>query len=201
MRVEEFRKSLQAFDMDDVFIVASSYEMNPDLGDYVPAPGASTINLFTSSQDVVVETIKRASAFSTHYGQDFMVENLLWSGAKLLNSCDDTLRQKLEEQTIGWPVEYMTGPVYFKLLMQTILAASPESLRGLTTVLQSTTLKDFDGENVSEFVSFARGAIEQLRNNMALPIDALSIVANALKESETSNFIGYISMMYNNHIQ
>jgi hypothetical protein len=66
--------------------------------------GSRPINLFTSLSDVDLETIKSASAFSAHYGQDFVQKNLLWSGAKLLNSCKDKLRQKLEKRTIGWAV-------------------------------------------------------------------------------------------------
>jgi uncharacterized membrane protein YgcG len=200
MRMEEFRKSLQSFDMDDVFCIASDYEMDADTN-WIPAVGNRPINLFTSHQDVDLETVKRASSYSLHWGADFVVQNLLWSGAKLLNSCDDTLRQKLEEKTIGWAVHYTTGPVYFKLLMQNILASTPESLRGLTSVLETTTLTDFDGENVTQYVSFARGAIEQLRNNEALPFNILSIVATALRHCETDDFVGYIQTMYNNHIQ
>jgi hypothetical protein len=200
MRVEEFRRSLQAFDMDDVFVVASAYEPN-DEGETWPVAGARPINLFSSSQDVDIETVKSASAFFTLFGQEHHVENLVWSGTKLLNSCDERLRQKVEEQTIGWPVEYATGPVYLKLMLDNILASSAESLRGLIQVLQSTTLKDFDGESVAEFVSFARGAVEQLRNHNALPIDALSLLANALKACETPDFVGYITTMYHNHIQ
>jgi hypothetical protein len=201
MRIEEFRRSLQAFDMEDVFVIANEYDIDATSGDYKPATGSRPINLFTSIQDVDLNTLKNASAFSTHYGQEFVLENLLWSGAKLLNSCDDKLRQKLEERTLGWTVEYMTGPVFFKIMLETILASSPESLRGLTTLIQTTTLKDFDGENVIEFVSFARGAMEQLRNNAALPIDILSILANALKQCETPDFVSYITSMYNNHVQ
>jgi hypothetical protein len=122
--------------------------VDPTTGDFVPETGSRPINLFTSLSDVDLKTIKNASAFSAHYGQDFVLENLLWSGAKLLHSCKDKLRQKLEERTIGWAVEHMTGPVYFKIMMETILASSPESLHGLTMLIQTTTLKDFDGKNV-----------------------------------------------------
>ena len=71
--------------------------------------------------------------------------------------------------------------------MENILASTPESVRGITTVLQETKLSDFNGENVTEFVSFARDTIEQLRNNNALPTDVLSLVANALKACETQD--------------
>jgi hypothetical protein len=102
MRMEEFRRSLQSFDMDNVFRVASDYEMHDD-GNWIPANGNRPINLFTLHQDVNLETVKHASSYSLHWGADFVVQNLLWSGAKLLNSCDDTtLWQKLEEKMIVW---------------------------------------------------------------------------------------------------
>ena len=55
MRVEEFRKSLQAYDMDDVFMIASAYETHDDDGEDWPAVGARPINLFSSSNDVDME--------------------------------------------------------------------------------------------------------------------------------------------------
>jgi hypothetical protein len=93
MRVEEFCRSLQAFDMDDVFVIASAYEPN-DEGEIWPIAGAHPINLFLASQDVDIKTVKRASAFFALFGQEHHVEKLVWSGTKLLNSCDDCLRQK-----------------------------------------------------------------------------------------------------------
>jgi hypothetical protein len=86
--------------------------------------------------------------------------------------------------------------------MQNILTLTPKSLQGLTHVLETTTLKEFNGKNVTQYVSFlARSAIEQLRNNEALPFNIMSIVANALKQCETKDFIGYILTMYNNNVQ
>jgi hypothetical protein len=158
--------------------------------------------LFSHGSEVDLEIIKHASEYMSGCGQKWMLQNLLWSGTKPLNSCDDKLRQKIEEKTLGWSIEHSMGPVYFKIMLDNILVSSPKSMRGLTTILQDTMLTDFDGENVTEYVSFIRGAIEQLQNNNALPIDVLSIVANALKHCETDDFISYVNMMYkNNHLQ
>lgn len=201
MRIEEFRKSLQAYDMDDVFMIASEYEIDEETGNFTPVAGSRQVSLFTAASEVSLETVKQASEFMTLYGQNWLLQNLLWGGTKLLNSCDDKLRQKIEEKTMGWMVQHTTGPVYFKVMLDNILASTPESMRGLTNILQETTLKDFDGENVTEYVSFTRGAVEQLKNNNALPIDVLSLVANALKATETEDFASYVSTMYNNHVQ
>jgi hypothetical protein len=133
LRVEEFRRSLQSFDMDDVFIIPSKFERQEE--EDWPATDATTINLFTAGKNVSDLVVKTASTFMMKRGQEFHVENLLWSGEKLLNSCDDKLRQKIEEQTIGWLVEHATGPVYFKVMIHLILASSAQSLRGLTATV------------------------------------------------------------------
>jgi hypothetical protein len=47
------------------------------------------------------------------HGRFWHVQNLLWSYEKLLNSCDDTLRLKLEER-LGDSDDYLKrGPVAF----------------------------------------------------------------------------------------
>lgn len=201
MRIKEYRKSLQAYDMEDVFTITSEYKQDPNTNEYRPNADAEPINLFVHASKVDLELIKKASEYMSGYRQWWILQNLLWSGAKLLNSCNDKLRQKIEEKTLGWSVEHLTGPVYFKIMLENILASSPESMRGLTTTLQETKLTDFDGENVVEYMSFVHGAIEQLRNNNALPVDVLPIVANALKHCKVEDFMSYVNTMYNNHLQ
>jgi hypothetical protein len=88
--MEEFRKSLQSFDMDDGFCVASEYKKDGN-GSWIPANRNRPINLFALHQEVNLETVKQASSYNLHWDADFVVQNLLWSGAKLLNSCDDPL--------------------------------------------------------------------------------------------------------------
>ena len=151
---------------------------------------------------VDLDTVKHASEFVALQGDaDFLVQNLIWSGTKLLNSCDDKLRTKIEEKTLDWLVQYTTGPVYFKIMIDNILASTPESMHGLTMILQETKLSDYNGENVTEYISFARGAIEQLRNNHALPTDVLWLISKALRTCETPEFVSYLTTMYNTHVQ
>jgi hypothetical protein len=73
---QEFRKSLQSFEMDDVFCIASDYEMDADTK-WIPAAGNRPINLFTLHQDVDLETIKHASSYSLHWGADFVCHSKL----------------------------------------------------------------------------------------------------------------------------
>jgi hypothetical protein len=206
MRIEEFCKSLQAFNMDNVFTIASEYvdETRNNTTNKILADHAHVVNLFAMHSKVDIETMKSASEFVALQGKDnYLVQNLLWSGTKLLNSfCHDKLRRKIKEKTMNWSVLHTTRPVYFKvIMMENILVSTPESMHGLMTILQDMKLSDFNGENVTEFISFARGAIEQLWNNNALLTDMLSLVAQALKACETQDFVSYINIMYNNHVQ
>ena len=151
---------------------------------------------------VDLETVKHASKFvALQNDANYLVQNLIWSGTKLLNSCNDKLQMKIEEKTLDWPVQHTTGPVYFKIMIDNILASTLESMCGLTTILQETKLSDYNGENITEYVSFTCGAIKQLRNNHALPTDVLWLISKALRACETPEFVSYLTTMYNNHVQ
>jgi hypothetical protein len=198
-RIDEFKSMLQAFDMDDVFIVPSAFSEDEN-GDDRPAATARKLDLFTSNQDVSLEVVKKASVYRATFGQDYHVQNLLWSGTKLLNSCDEKLRQKLLEQTSQWAVYHRTGPVYFKVMVQLILASSAQCLRGLIQQLESLKVTDFNGENVAAYVSFARGAIERLSNNNAVPFDLRTILTDAMSVTSTKAFNDVIIAMNTNHL-
>ena len=68
----------------------------------------------------------------------------------------------------------------FMIKNELVMASSAQSLRGLTTSFQSLKLKDVDGEDVTSYASFARGAFEILCNNASMPPDALEILSKAL---------------------
>jgi hypothetical protein len=148
---------------------------------------------------VDLDTVKKASAFMMERGKFFMVQNLVWSGNKILNSCEKSLRNKLEEMSIGWPVEYRTGPVYFKVMIHLVINSSDQSLRFLNQRLEKLTLKDFQGENVLTLGSFVRGTKALLENCDALPRDMLSLIGQALQTSSTTTFNNLIEQMMNNH--
>ena len=107
MWVEEFHKSLQAFDMDNVFTITSEYinEVKNNVTYKIPGPRAAVINLFMMHSKVDLETVKHASEFVALQGDaNYLLQNLIWSGTKLLNSCDDKLWMKIEEKTLDWLV-------------------------------------------------------------------------------------------------
>ena len=202
MRIEEFQSSLLRHDMAGVFLIPSDFVDDPDqVFDFVPALGSHPVDLFTNHAEIELDTVKSAGCFLIQAGREFHVQNLLWSGTKLLNSCTELLRSKMIEKTIGSPVECLTGPYYFKIMMDLITASSPKSMRTLLNRLQTMALKDFDGENVIRAASTIKGAIEILKNNEAVPRDILDMVFNIMKRCSTPDFVTVIGTIATNHEQ
>ena len=143
MKIEEFQSALMTTDMHGVFMIPSEMADDPTF-ERVPAQGASTIDLFYSHGEVSLEQVRQFSAYLMMAGQDYHVQNLIWSGTKLLDSCSETLRSKIIEKSLGDTVEYKSGIVYFKIMMMLIAASSPKSMRLLLNRLQTMGLKDFD---------------------------------------------------------
>jgi len=199
IKIEEFRKSLAMYDMSDVFLIANKYDWNRDEDEYRPAIGASACDLLTSYADVDLETVKRGSEYFARRGQDYHAQNLLWSGTKFLNSCDDELRAKIEEQTLKFSVEHRTGPVYLWIATKLIMSSAASSLRSLINALTSIALTDFDGEDVTSFVSIVRGVLEQLSTNKAVPPDAIQLIANGLKKCNTDAFSTFVDVLISNY--
>ena len=199
MRVGELKSAMMNYDLQDVFRIASAYKENLVSHEDEPDPEAEAVDLFAKHAEVSLETVKQASMFFSRFGQTFQVENLIWSGTKILNSCDDELRTKIEEQVIGYPIGHRTGPVFFKIMMSLVQASSKSSMRALTRKMEQLSVKDFDGESVVSYCSVMRGAVELLVNNNALPIDAVEIIGEGLKKTSTEDFNGFISILLHNH--
>jgi Zinc knuckle len=203
LRVEELRYSLQEYDMLDVFTIPSRLVYEEGEGRWVPAQGARQIDLFTSHQDVSLDTIRKTMQFKKLWAEEqWVVDNMIWSGQKILNSCDDKLRQKIEEQLMGIggrTFEYHTGPYYFKMMMDLVQANSTATIRTLSRNLETLNLKDFDGESVLEYTSIMRGVIEMLNNNDTTPHDAVYLICEALKQCSTPDFVDFIKNTYFAH--
>jgi hypothetical protein len=198
LRIEEFRSACKRFDMSDVFQIASAYSLDEDEDEYRPAIGCRPIDLFNSHSDVTLDTVKKASAFYFRRGQDFHVQNLLWTGEKILISCDEESRKKLEEQCKSFPIEHQSGPVYFKILIKLMTVTSTAALRILINYLNDLGLSDFDGENVIQYTSVVRGIVDLLGNTPGqsmVPLDIMSLIAKGLKKGTTTDFTIHITAL------
>ena len=83
MKVEEMKQVLTADDMHGIFVISSSMCEDPTMVYHkVPAAGCHSINRFTAVQEVDLELVKDWSEYVTAAVESYLVENLLWSGAK-----------------------------------------------------------------------------------------------------------------------
>ena len=147
MKVKELKQSLTSGDMHGVFTVPIMMCDDP-IGTYnkVSAARSRPLELFTSVGETDLKLVKNMSEYLTLAGVKYIVENLLWSSAKIKASLLDKLREKLIKKTIGWPIKHQTGPVFFKLIMNFIKESTPKSMRNIITQLQTLGVKDYDGE-------------------------------------------------------
>jgi hypothetical protein len=116
-RFADLEKLMVQNDMDNVVFTVPSEFVDNDSGEMIPSSSAVPIKLFSESNTVDMETGKRANAYFLKFGTEYHGENVVWSGQKILNSCDQALRDKLVESTRGWALEHQGGPTYLKLLL------------------------------------------------------------------------------------
>ena len=191
-RFKDLRTQMVATDLVDVFTIPSLF-IDDSSGVIKPSAAAVAVDLFSDSAKVDIEVVKQANAYFLKYGVEYHGENVVWSGEKILNSCDTQLRDKLVESTRSWEEKYRGGPTYLKLLVGLILSTSEKSLRSLTDKLQVLRITDFPGENASCAVSFIQGAVLILtNNNNSAPTDLLTLVLRIFSSSTCPKFRSHI---------
>ena len=179
--------------MGGVSSVASKFSYHEPDNTFHPSDDAEKINLFHYFRTLDVETVLKFSDWISKFGDDSDMQDLLWSGNKVLNSCSQLLREKFEESIISLDTHHKTGPVYFKLMMDLILSSTPVSMRAIVRKLEYLTLKESKGESVVTAVSLVRGAVSMMDNNKSIPTDIQEIVFRIMKTSSSEEFNTYVT--------
>lgn len=196
VRLRELRKELAQHNILDVFTVFSQYESSTRQGFTVAFPSTDIKHrhLLTDKYNITTfENVKKANAFYMLCGAKYQVENLKWSGEKVLASCEDALREKILESTALLPPEHHGGPVYFYLMMQLVATTSDHAMRCIIEKLKHLKLTDFPAENVLHAVTFLRGAINLLKNNNAIPHDLKSLLVSIMRGCTTPDFVSFVT--------
>ena len=144
-RVKELKQSMIAYDLEDVFKTPSSFD-----GD-LPEDDCSSSDLFTNSSEVSLETVRKSNKFYYLYGKDYHAENIKWSGGNILASCDSNLRDKILEEVQDNKTSEKGDPVYFKIIMDFVIATSDTAMRSVVSRINDLQLSDFDGRKCSSF--------------------------------------------------
>lgn len=195
IRLRELHKSLKESDLLPVFTIFHQWEssIRPNRSKALPIPGPSDLNLLKKFNGTSVDNIKRSTEFWLLSGGDYHVEDIRWSGEKILASCDDALREKVLESVQSIPQIYHGGPLFFYYMMTFVTTTSDQAMRVVVDKVNRLRLSDFDGENVLVAVSFLRGAIQLLSNNSAVPHDILNTVFNMMRSCSTPAFVSFVT--------
>ena len=192
-RIDEFRRAARADNMIKIFDIPLDYDASG-------RPSSErTIDLFTQYKEVSLSTVRKASHFYSTYGGPFTAENCNWTGLKLLNSCEEDLRERILGATANDPRTEQSGIVYFKIMMNHVVSTSESHMRTIQDHIRALKLTEFDGENVSDAVSSLRGLTEQLSNHSALPGDIIELIANVMRGTTVSKFETYVDQTYGYH--
>ena len=87
-------------------------------------------------------TIRLSNSCYEKYGASWSVENLSWSGDYILNTCEDSFRDKVREGLVGASEMESGGPLVLKKTLGIVMSVDDAVLRYLTEGIQSLWMKD-----------------------------------------------------------
>ena len=187
LKCKQLQEFMIAMDMEDVFVIAKSYDE-----DGLPNT-EECVNLLETCHGVTMDIVLKGSAlYALKSAADWHPQNILWSGKAILNSCHESLKDKLVEAAEVIDPELRGGPVYLMLMNKLILATSEKAMRGLTDKLSSLKLSDFDGENVLKCGSYLKSVLTLLGNHNKVPHDINLLLFAIFKHCSTTEFVDFV---------
>ncbi len=192
-KCKEFFRVIESRAIDSVFSVPS--EMEQVGNEWVPKTSSKVVSLKTNQSDVDLDTVRKAVAWQKKYGPEHMVEDLAWSQETLLNSCDDDLRKKVQEDLDSFQKSQQGGPTAYKVMMKLVLSASEESMNALIEKFNNWKITDLDGENVGNAKTAINNIHTVLEDNGMLPKDWKNKVFDFFTHSTTQDFVDSVRQM------
>jgi hypothetical protein len=185
LRSRTFQKELTRQSMINVFDIRTELDSFGGL-----IKDGKPKSLFDHFHELNIDVVASSNKFYNQFGQDHHQQNLLWSQIKLENSCDDDLREKVEEALLDYDSSEHGGPLYFMLMLGLLTTLTDESTAILVTNLRSMTLQDelFPGEDIDKAISVIRGVYCRLQICRAVPNDMITIVLNIFKSAGCTEF-------------
>jgi hypothetical protein len=116
-------------------------------------------------------------------------QSLSWSQEYLLNCCDATLRDDIENRLLAIPIEHQGGPIVYHLIMTSLVSCTFEASRHIVNRLQAMSVRDYPGENILQFAATFQNAAMRLRLNGHFPSDIASLFMNRLRTCSVTDFI------------
>ena len=185
--LQDLKRSIIQADMQDVFVIPHSFD----------ADGKPNTLSFTNMLDGIgslkEETILSAMKFYIRKSpKTYHVENAVWSGEKILNSCDEELKPKLKECVENIPEDLISGPIYLYWLNKLIISTSEKALRTLLDKLEKLRLKQIDGEDVQKAGQYIRAVVKILDAHNSTPSDLHLFLFRTFQDCSTEEFVQFV---------
>ena len=143
MAVDATRAHHVKYDMSDVFTIVV-----PDMD---PAR-YQTKDLYKDYSTITIQEVLNSNEWYATMTADplnhYFLQNLKLTHEHLKNNAEDRLVTKVNELYSAYPKEQQGGPLFFKLMMDTLQDNSEESSKYLVATVKNLKLTDFDGESV-----------------------------------------------------
>ena len=199
MRIKEFRRRLETYDMLDVFMILQ-FESNQSIEPLISTslsvtPLSTTIDLLDHWDSVSFDQVKAHVSFLRHYGRKWDLENLDWSLELLESSCEVNLSNKIQEKLLVLSPALESGPVYFFLVMQQLMSTSEDAILALILKIKNMNLTHFEGEKVPTATGQLSIAILRLQSVNKLPTEIQRHVLDVLQTSTVSKFNQFFAQL------
>jgi len=117
----------------------------------------------------------------------------------MLNTCEELLKNKIQEGLVGVDALDKRGPLFLKLMWDIIMDVDNSALRALTQSLQTLCLKKVPGKNICTAPSYLKGALLLLNNCSELPTDTMGLLNGTMELVDCDEFSGFMRSVYFDH--
>ena len=126
--LQDLEKRPRLYNMQHVFTV-----IKPDPGSSAGDITINTINLLKryAVNDTTLEIIKISVEHYRSWGQLYDLKDLDWTGQLLKNSCNDELKNKVNEEMLDVDPIHQGGPTFFFIMMKILVQTSDQATRAL----------------------------------------------------------------------
>ena len=122
-------------------------------------------------------------------------ENLHLSYLLLMNHTEHVLHVKVMETYDKYAPEFHGGPLYFKLLMDLLVADLQNVADSVLKHIQNFKIRDIKGEDVSKAVTLLRNGCDRLHSVHRLPEDMTRTLVKVFQTTSNHEFNAYFAAL------
>ena len=189
MRVREYSRRLQMYDMKGVFDILTFSESNS------AEPLPQTLDLLAQWDSIDIAVLEKHITFFYAYGQDYDVQNLTWTLELMENTCGQGLADKVQEDFLSMPQHFECGPMYFYLMMRRIISSSEDAVTAMTEKISNMKVTDTTGEDVTIVTGQLKMAIVRLGVLNKVPEDLEKRLLGIFQTTSVGDFNSYFKQL------